>query len=79
MSNTPHELAQEFPEHVTKMHALKSSDSHFARLFDEYHEVNRAIHRAETDVEPVGDAHMEAMRKQRMVLKDRIYGMLTKA
>lgn len=79
MSNTPHELAQEFPEHAEKMHALKTSDSHFARLFDEYHEVNRSIHRAETNVEPVGDAHMEGMRKQRMVLKDRIYGMLTKA
>ncbi len=41
--------------------------------------MNRAIHRAETDVEPVGDAHMENMRKQRMVLKDEIYGMLTRA
>ncbi len=24
MSNTPHELAQEFPEHLQKMHALKT-------------------------------------------------------
>lgn len=79
MSNTPHELAQEFPEHLHKMHALKTGDTRFARLFDEYHDVNRAIHRAETDVEPVGDAHMENMRKQRMVLKDEIYGMLTRA
>ncbi|SMC68385.1 YdcH family protein [Rhizobium sp. RU36D] len=79
MSNTPHELAQEFPEHLDKMHALKTGDARFARLFDEYHDVNRAIHRAETDVEPVGDAHMENMRKQRMVLKDEIYGMLTRA
>lgn len=79
MSNTPHELADEFPEHVAKMHALKVSDAHFAKLFGEYHDVNRAIHRAETNVEPVGDAHMESMRKTRMVLKDKIYGMLTKA
>ena len=55
MSNTPHELAEEFPEHVAKMHDLKISDAHFAKLFEEYHEVNRAIHRAETNVEPVGD------------------------
>lgn len=77
MSNTPHELAEEFPEHVAKMRALKTSDARFAKLFEDYHEVNRAIHRAETDVEPVGDAHMETMRKKRMVLKDEIYGMLT--
>lgn len=79
MSNTPHELAQEFPEHVARMHTLKTSDSHFARLFDEYHDVNRAIHRGETNVEPVGDVHMETMRKKRMVLKDQIYGLLTRA
>ncbi|MCM2474811.1 YdcH family protein [Rhizobium sp. CG5] len=79
MSNTPHQLAEEFPEHAAKMHALKMSDTHFAKLFEEYHDVNRAIHRAETDVEPVGDTHMETMRKQRVVLKDEIYGMLTKA
>ncbi|NML73467.1 YdcH family protein [Rhizobium sp. S-51] len=79
MSNTPHELAQEFPEHVGKMHELKVSNAHFAKLMDSYHDVNRAIHRAETEVEPVGDTQMETMRKQRMVLKDEIYGMLTKA
>lgn len=79
MSNTPHELAEEFPEHVATMHDLKISDAHFAKLFEEYHEVNRAIHRAETNVEPVGDTHMETMRKTRMALKDKIYGMLSKA
>ncbi len=79
MSNTPHELAEEFPEHVAKMHELKISDAHFARLFEEYHEVNRAIHRAETNVEPTDDMHMETMRKTRLALKDKIYGMLSKA
>jgi len=77
MSHTPHELAEEFPEHVDKMHDLKVANGHFARLFDEYHEVNRAVHRAETRVEPTDDTHLEEMRKTRMRLKDEIYGMLT--
>ncbi|NMG38472.1 DUF465 domain-containing protein [Chelativorans sp. ZYF759] len=77
MSHTPHELAEEFPEHVDRIRDLKSSDGHFARLFDEYHEVNRAVHRAETKVEPTDDMHLEEMRKSRMRLKDEIYGMLT--
>ncbi len=76
MSNTPHELAEEFPDYVGKICELKVSDAHFSRLHDEYHLVNRAIHRAETDIEPVSDAHMIDMRKQRMKLKDEIYGML---
>ena len=77
MSHTPHELAEEFPEFVEKMHELKSSNAHFAKIADEYHEINRAVHRAETNVEPTDDFNMEAMRKQRMALKDEIYGMLT--
>ncbi|MEQ8481386.1 MAG: YdcH family protein [Hoeflea sp.] len=76
MSHTPHELAEEFPEHAAKMHELKQSDAHFAKLSDAYHEVNRAIHRAETNVEPTDDFHMEEMRKERLKLKDEIYGML---
>lgn len=77
MSNVPHELAEEFPEHVEKIHEMKTGNAHFAKLFDAYHEINRAIHRAETNIEPTDDFNMEDMRKQRMRLKDEIYGMLS--
>jgi len=77
MSNTPHELAEEFPEHVEKIRDLKMNDGHFTRLSNEYHDVNRSIHRAETNIEPTDDHHMEDMRKKRMRLKDEIYGMLS--
>lgn len=76
MSHTPHELATEFPEFVEKMHELKTSNAHFAKLSDEYHEVNRAVHRAETDIEPTDDLNMAALRKQRLALKDEIFGLL---
>ncbi|MDA0223145.1 MAG: DUF465 domain-containing protein [Proteobacteria bacterium] len=79
MSNTPHELAEEFPAHVEIMHNLKTEDAHFGRLFDEYHEINRTIHRAETNVEPTDDFNEEAMRKKRMVLKYQIWAILSKA
>jgi uncharacterized protein YdcH (DUF465 family) len=77
MSNTPHELSKEFPDHVDKMHKMKLESAHFAKLYDEYHEVNRAVHRAETNVEPTDDAHENALRQNRSRLKDEIYGMLT--
>ncbi|MEL7014303.1 MAG: YdcH family protein [Pseudomonadota bacterium] len=79
MSHTPHELAEDFPEHADRIHDLKISDPHFARLFDEYHEINRAIHRAETLVEPVEDLAEAEMRKTRILLKDEIYRMLSHA
>ncbi len=77
MGHTPHELAEEFPEHVEKMHDLKSADAHFAKLFDEYHDINRAVHRAETNVEPVDNMTETDLRKQRAALKDEIYRYLS--
>ncbi len=76
MSHTPHELAEEFPDLADKIHTLKTSDAHFAKLADQYHELNRQIHRIETDVEPASDEHQTELRKQRMALKDEIYALL---
>lgn len=72
MTHVPHELMEDFPGMGDRMHRLKMSDVHFARLCDEYHELNRAIHRAETNVEPTDDFHVAVMRKNRMLLKDKI-------
>lgn len=77
MSHTPHELASDFPEYAEKISELRQSDVHFAKMVEEYHTINRDVHRAETDVEPTSDDHMAQMRKQRMMLKDQIYAALT--
>jgi hypothetical protein len=79
MSHTPHELAEEFPSKIEAMRRLRETNAHFATLADRYHEVNRAVHRAETDVEPTSDAHMTEMRRERMRIKDEIAGMLADA
>ncbi len=76
MTHTPHELVEEFPEQAARLHELKETDAHFRRIFDEYHEVNRAIHRAETRVEPVDEFREEELRKRRLRLKDEIARML---
>lgn len=76
MSHVPNELSEEFPDKIKKMHDMKLNDAHFAKLFDEYHVVNREIHRIEVEVEAASDARETDLRKQRMVLKDEIAGML---
>ncbi len=76
MSHTPHELAEEFPQAADLIHQLKQQNAHFARLADDYHDVNRAIHRAETLVEPVSEPHESALRRKRMTLKDDIARIL---
>jgi uncharacterized protein YdcH (DUF465 family) len=77
MSHTPHELAEEFPAEVGKMSALKETDPHFAKLMDDYHTVNRQIHRAETRVEPMSEDAEEALRKERAHLKDLLWKRLS--
>lgn len=79
MTHTPHELAEDFPGQQDRIHALKQTDAHFARLVAEYHEVNRAVHRAETRVEPVAEAHEAQLRRRRMELKDEIARRLAAA
>ncbi len=79
MSDTPHKLTDEFPEHRALINHLKEVDGHFARLCADYSEINRQIHLAETDIEPAADAQVTDLHKQRMQLKDEIYGMLVHA
>ncbi|AUC54805.1 MAG: YdcH family protein [Sagittula sp.] len=76
MSHTPHELSEEFPEFAEKLHELKSSDAHFARLAEQYHDVNRRVHRAATNVEPMEQLAEDQLRKERAILKDEIYALL---
>jgi hypothetical protein len=76
MTHVPHELHDEFPEAAEAVHRLKQENAHFAKLANEYHEVNREIHRIEADVEAASDARAEELKKRRLALKDEIAGFL---
>ncbi len=76
MTHTPHELHEEFPEFADKIHEMKLANNHFNKLAEDYHRLNRDIHRAETDIEPTTDEHLEEMKKERLKLKDDIFGIL---
>ena len=77
MTNTPHELSEEFPDFAGKISDLKQTDAHFARLAEEYHDLNGRIHRAETLIEPMEEQAEHGLRKERARLKDEIYRMLS--
>lgn len=71
-----HDLHHEFPEHHDRIHALKTGNAHFARLFDEYHDVNREVRRIEEGVENTSDAYLEDLKKKRLMLKDQLLDMI---
>src|SRR5215216_5491956 len=76
MSNTPNQLDEDFPTMAERIHALKTSDNRFARLIEEYNELNREIHRIETRVEPTSEDIEEELKRRRVRLKDEIAQML---
>jgi len=71
-----HDLHHEFPEHHDAIHELKMNNAHFARLFDEYHEVEHEVHRIETGVENTSDDYLEQRKKKRLHLKEQLYQMI---
>lgn len=76
MTLQSHDLHTEFPEYQEAIHALKVSDSHFLRLFDRYHEVNRRVVRIEVEAEVATDPELEDLKKERLRLKDELFGLL---
>jgi uncharacterized protein YdcH (DUF465 family) len=74
-----HDIAHEFPQLKDKIHALKTTHHHFARLYKEYDEVNHTVARVETGGEVMADDALETLKKQRLRLKDEIVQMLNHA
>lgn len=76
MFGEDHDLPHELPEHVLRIHELKSRNARFAKLFDEYHSVDREIRRIEQQMTPVADPYAEDLKKRRLRLKDELYAMI---
>ena len=77
MSIDNHTLINEFPQLKDKIHALKTSDHHFARRLDEYNDLDREVRRLEGEGSPKADETMEELKLKRLTLKDELYRMLT--
>ena len=74
-----HALVSEFPELKPQFHKLKMSDPHFARLFDEYHELDHQIIRAEEGIDHLGDLALDTLKVRRVQLKDQLYRQASNA
>jgi uncharacterized protein YdcH (DUF465 family) len=71
-----HPLAKDFPELKDKIHALKTTNAHFAKLEREYEDIDKAIVRLETGVEHGSSAELEQKKQRRVALKDELYTLL---
>jgi len=79
MAAVHHDLATELPEYKEQIRTLKTSNTHFAKLFDQYHAANSEVIRLEAEGVPVTDEAFEKLKKQRLALKDELYAILKAA
>lgn len=78
MTIEKHDLLHEFPQYRDVIHGLKMNNRHFAKLFDEYHQLDHEIHRIEEGVENTSDDYLEEKKKERLSRKDQLFAMITK-
>lgn len=71
-----HSLLRDFPEHHDRIKELKQGDSHFRRLYDEYHETDDKIYRSEIQQDVLSDEHLESLKKERALLKDKLWTLI---
>lgn len=73
-----HSFLNEFPNHHHTIRHLKMNDAHFARLFEQYNELDHEVFRIESGETPSEDAYVETKKKERMQLKDALFAMVKK-
>lgn len=72
-----HDIVTEFPQFKDKIHSLKTTHAHFAKLFESYDTINHAIAKIEMGGGvAITDEALEIEKKKRLKLKDEIVHML---
>lgn len=74
-----HDIVSEFPDHKDRVHALKTTDHHFARLYEEYDQVNHEVIKNETGAAVMADEALEDLKKKRLRVKDEMVKMILAA
>jgi uncharacterized protein len=67
-----HPLSREFPELKDALRRLVSEDGHFARLVEEYEELDKRIYEVESGRVAMDELMLAGLKMQRVGLKDEL-------
>mgnify|MGYP003463077711 FL=1 len=73
-----HPLNHEFPEYRQQLKALHASDAHFAHMAQHYESLDKRIYEVEDGRERLDDLALQALKNERVSLKDPIAERLRK-
>ena len=68
-----------FPEYRELITQLKTTDRHFLNLFDKHNDLDQKIRNLELHIEHATQHEIEALKKEKLALKDELYGLLRQA
>ena len=68
-----------FPEYHELITKLNISDRHFSYLYEKHHLLDQKIQKMEARPELSTPEKIEILKKEKLLLKDQIYGALKKA
>lgn len=68
-----------FPEYRELISQLKHQDRHFQHLFDQHNALDQKIQNMEQHLLPGTHEEIEALKKEKLHLKDQLYQVLLKA
>lgn len=68
-----------FPEYRDLITQLKTRDHHFVHLFDRHNLLDQQIKNMESRIEAATHEEIEALKKEKLQLKDQLYTLLKKA
>lgn len=71
-----HLLTHEFPEYLSAIIELKTSNNKFCELAKRYHQLDHQIRGLEKNEVPTSDEHFIELKAERAVLKDELYRLL---
>jgi len=74
-----HPLIKDFPEKREQLQKLRQEDPTFARKAEEYEALDKRICRVEDGVEHLDDAALNALKQERVAMKDDIARDLKRA
>ena len=66
-------MLHEYREEITE---LKTSDAHFAKIFEKHNELDEKITEAEEGRSYVDEFELDRMKKEKLKLKDEAYAMV---
>ncbi len=65
-----------FSQYRDQLVQLKAADPHFAELCDKHDALDQRIHDMENGVQPATHLEIEALKKEKLLLKDKVWAIL---